>query len=425
MTALCGGGTSSPKPGVAANVIFDVGLINAGLGLISPWLLPFAALIDSFTYEAVSECGTDPPAMPTFTATDALNLVGGVLNPNFSTTLAKVNDALLNYAWGLLCQCDNGTVVPPPAVIGPPEGIGVGGQGSLLPCFSGSYDGDPGLKPAGSLDSVAQDITTSMLPVDTRKMTLTDLSGTYNIYGIPASVNAFSFNAVVGNFEHCAGTYNHIFGLKFYNSSGTYVSGYSFWLAGIDDGIDAATEYLSSHPGASYWRLAALNDPAIGGCGLPIGPYRLAIQTYCGAGTPGVASCCPPDPSLVNALQAVRQLVERVAYTHGSGPTSYVEGATHVGLSGAGSIVLGANTIGVRCTMTTVPTGTLVTSGDPVFYWDAGFITPIAVGSPLRGWRLVFTPQTFMLPLVADTIGYTLLHGTIIDLVELEAAAAP
>lgn len=425
MTALCGGGTSSPKPGTANNVLFDVSLISQGLQIISPWLIPFSALIENFTYNAVASCGTDPPAMPTFSASDALNLIGGILNPNLGVTLAKVNDALLNYAWGLLCQCDNGTVVPPPTTVGPPPGIQVGGQGAPQPCATGSLDATPALIASGSQFSKAVDIHAQFLPTDGRRLTITDSQGSYPVYGLPTSVTQLDWQAHYQVYQFCSTIPNKILFLQFFTSAGGSLGAYNF-DNGVTPGIDQTGSLkLSTVPTASYWRLVMFNDPAIGGCGVPVGDVRLSIQTWCGT-SPGLpSSCCPPDSSLMNGIQNLQDMIKRIAFTHGAGPTSYVDGVTHTGLSGAGSFVLSGDALGVRVTMTTLPTGTPVLAGDPTFYWDAGFITPIAAGSPLRGTRLVFTPQTMLIPLVADSIGYTLLHGTVVSVTELLPSPAP
>jgi hypothetical protein len=102
-----------------------------------------------------------------------------------------------------------------------------------------------------------------------------------------------------------------------------------------------------------------------------------------------------------------------------SSPTSWVDGAQHQGLAGAGSVPLVGNAIGIRVDMTTLPRGGRVSQGDPVFYWDSGFITPVALGSPLRGSRLVFADQSYAIPAFTDTIAYTLLLGTVVTITEL------
>jgi hypothetical protein len=69
--------------------------------------------------------------------------------------------------------------------------------------------------------------------------------------------------------------------------------------------------------------------------------------------------------------------------------------------------------------ISTIPPGIDVHPGDPQFYFDLGFITPIAVNVPLRGQRLVFNPQSFALPQFADGLAWTLPVGAVINLVEL------
>src|ERR1700737_626463 len=120
MTVICpGGGPSGIKPGVGPNVVVSAGLITGGLALISPWLIPVAALVDGFLYNATTNCATDPPAMPTWTVADIGNLLGGVFNPNYQPSLQKLIDTVNNYMWYQFCQCTPG----PPAVPFTPHAI--------------------------------------------------------------------------------------------------------------------------------------------------------------------------------------------------------------------------------------------------------------------------------------------------------------
>jgi hypothetical protein len=71
-----------------------------------------------------------------------------------------------------------------------------------------------------------------------------------------------------------------------------------------------------------------------------------------------------------------------------------------------------------------LPDNPQILPGTPTFYWDMGFITPLAFDTPLRGWRLVFERQSFQLQNVTDAISYTLLGNTVVDVVE-QLLAAP
>jgi hypothetical protein len=120
-------------------------------------------------------------------------------------------------------------------------------------------------------------------------------------------------------------------------------------------------------------------------------------------------------------MGALQQLLELVRNLHNgtAGPISWHDGVRHTGLSGAGSFVLSGAAIGIRVDMTTLPVGQPPLQGDPTFFWNAGFVTPIALDSPLRGQRLVFEHESMTLPNFTDSIGYTLLNGTVVDITEL------
>lgn len=135
--------------------------------------------------------------------------------------------------------------------------------------------------------------------------------------------------------------------------------------------------------------------------------------------------CCPPDPLLTNYLNMIYAKLLQIEAELGSSsggvvpPVSWSDGTRHAGLSGAGSFIIDPKAIGVRFEVTTPPSSPQVLPGDPDFYWNMGFVTPIALSSPLRGWRLVFLKQSFELPEFTDSIGYTLLEGTVVTAVEL------
>jgi hypothetical protein len=160
------------------------------------------------------------------------------------------------------------------------------------------------------------------------------------------------------------------------------------------------------------------------GCGAPTLPLTASATYYCGGASPGqLTSCCPPDETTTTLIQNILNITQStydlVLNLGGGGPTGWTDGVRHSSLSGSGTFMLSGDAIGVRVEMTTLPSGGQVNAGSPTFYWDAGFITPYAAESPFRGQRLVFQDQVFPLPSFTDQIGYTLLHGTVVNVVEL------
>jgi hypothetical protein len=102
--------------------------------------------------------------------------------------------------------------------------------------------------------------------------------------------------------------------------------------------------------------------------------------------------------------------------------TTLVETAVHAGLHDGGSILLAANTIAVRVAITTDNPSLPVGAGVPPYLFSRGYIVPIALEGPIRtNVRLVYNPQLYFLPDLADSIGYQLGAGIVATLTELRA----
>src|SRR5262249_18200994 len=131
--------------------------------------------------------------------------------------------------------------------------------------------------------------------------------------------------------------------------------------------------------------------------------------------------CNTPDlcARITNITAILNRTLNVIFTMNGSGAVAWRDGVRDGGLGYKGSIDLHVRAIGIRVEMKTLPEGVRVLDGMPPFYLDAGFITPIALLAPLRWWRLVFDTESFALPQFTDSIGFTLLHGTVVDIVEL------
>jgi hypothetical protein len=171
--------------------------------------------------------------------------------------------------------------------------------------------------------------------------------------------------------------------------------------------------------GPWYMRFSAYRESS-GNCGSITGAPSVAVSTWCSSAPNPLSTCCPPDPTLYIGIKNILSAIANISISGGGGPpTSWTDGARHSSLENAGNFLLSGPAIGIRVEMKVLPTGVRVNPGDPDFYWDAGFITPFSMDTPLRGNRLVFRDQSFQLPSVTDQIGYTLLNGTVVDIVEL------
>lgn len=418
MTLICGGGTSSGKPGAAANIVFDAGLIAAGLEAISPWLTPFVALIESFTYEIVSQCSTDPPAMPVFDATDITNLIGGILNPNLFTTLNKVHDALLNYAWYQYCKCDTPPTPAQPPALPAPVGYSFQTPANSQPCFNGSIGGLYPQLANTALWSDYTDVTQQVLPVTAARQTIVDGHGSYQIYGIPKGPQQIAFEIVFPHFANCSTISCGSVGFRMWDATPTLIFDGGFGCSGSGLSRQCVINEPAGHPTAAYWNasVAFLIGSGCTNCNTPV---QLTTQVFCGADAGSIQTCCPPDPSIMTGIQNILSSLEFLISATPSPPHGYVAGTVHSNLSNTGNFALIGPASAVRVHFNTFPSGTAVKPGTPDFYWDAGFITPFGDVYPMRSSRIVFQDQIITIPTVTTNIGYTLLHGTNIDVTEL------
>jgi hypothetical protein len=155
------------------------------------------------------------------------------------------------------------------------------------------------------------------------------------------------------------------------------------------------------------------------------GTFEASHTLFCGPGgaTNPVVPCCPPDPLLDARLSQILQYEKIIVQLLGAPLHSHVDGTRHANLIGSGSITLVDSVDAIRVEVTSSLTGWPNNPGDPNYYFSLGFITSIAAGSPLKGWRLVYSAQTFPIVSYADQIGYTLPPGVQVAIVELIPAA--
>lgn len=418
MTALCGGGTSTIRLGSATQNVIGAGLITAGIEALAPWLLPAAVLIDAFIFEATSQCGSDPPPMPTWDASDAEILALGLLAPTAQQTITKINNLLLNWAWPQFCQCSSGVVPPAPTPTTAPPGVGAPSGASSQPCFKGHYQGTPGFASIGTPVSPADDFTTALLPTTGSAITVSSPIGLTSAHGAPAGVTTIAVTASGCHLQgDSSGTFYWPMDVFYYNSSGTMLSS-----QGFPPVVSSTSPQSFSAPvpaNTAYWN--AVMDIRQNTIGPPTNQALYDTQVYCGGASPtSLQNCCPPDPAISLGIQTLINLVQNLQTAVNAPKGPWVDGVTHVGLTNNGSFALTAsNAIGIRVVVTTPPLNAEILPGTPNFYWNMGFLTPIALTSPLRGWRLVYLSESFSLPQFTDSIGYTLLGGTVVNITEL------
>ena len=403
MTALCGGGASGPKPDVGNNIIYNA----AGLAALLEFsgygaLATLAVILGTLLYDATTLCSTDPPAQPTFTVAELEALFTFQPSTDFTSGLGKLKDLVANILWFQLCQCTSVTTPPLPAPTALPPAAFIGsGTGTACGEFtSGEHQIIGGVAQQHSIipptdvtlvftaDFIANSV---LLPVGATSVVLTGTldTSTYTGAGNPASI-LYQFNngtALVGG----AG------GVTFPSAPATR----QLTIA-VPAGATRVSIFLVKAFTTSY----EIDGHAILDCVCP------------GPGAAAQAGCCPPDPTLVAQLNAIYNLLV------GLKPPSVKEDTVHSGLSGNGTIPIGAQCIAIKVDITTDIAGAIIDAGSPSYYFNRGYIVPITLEAPIAATRkLVYNPQVFALPNLTESIGYSLPTGLVIKITELIAGS--
>jgi hypothetical protein len=114
-------------------------------------------------------------------------------------------------------------------------------------------------------------------------------------------------------------------------------------------------------------------------------------------------------------------LVELLSLQSLAGP--YQDTIRHQNLTGNGTISINPASSAIRVEFKTDLTNWPHNPQTPNYYYSLGFVTPFAIGTPLRGQRIIYNRQTFTWPSYTDQIGYSMAPGLIFDLVELTRGA--
>ncbi len=411
MTARCpSGGASQIIPGVGPEVVLGSALITGTLLAVAPWLFPFAALVDTFNYEALTQCTSDPPAMPVFTGADyvAMGLPLADLAAT-ATALGKINDLLLNWAWAQYCQCVSGSATLPPYSV-PPAGVASPTGSASTPCFTGSTTFVAANDPGGGVPAFG--------PTGITPGTLTSHSvggGAVPFYvlpsPLPASV-AFTVTTTVLD----ANTHNLKVGVLAYDAANTFLGFTTVTAATSGAGPQTTTFGYSIPPTTAWWRSYAVDVTSFAG---GVSLNWSATWTCAGGSSSGVSEPCTDSPVLLNILNAIWQEVQLIYSALPSPLTSYAESTVHAGLTGSNHFTLGAGTIAIKAAITAIAPGTYTEiGGDPNYYIEAGIITFSAAEGNYHSYKLTSTPQLIVAPALSDTLHYTL-EGSTVTVTEL------
>ena len=356
MTAICGGGTSSPKPGIAPTIFISSSAAGALLNNVPTlWAVPLAAYIGALTYNASTFCSTDPPADPGITATDIVNLVAGPLNAGFGSAAQKVAQLVSRYAWYQFCECDTVATPAPPS---PPS------------------------EPAG-----APDINPVYLPAPTVGACASYENTVDGTYGSPNStfgvIGSGARSTSAGSVPIPIGTTSvrlH-WGMSFVpsgSSSALWISGYnvngSLILSQQRTLVSAGGDFVDTFTvPTGVVSIKSVEDLG-SGSGQAVSVHVLA-EFYCGGQTPSMPAtpCCPPDPLITAKLQQIMDLVTLIQRQ--GVPFGSIPGDVHSGLSGNNHFAVSTPMLGVQVDVTTLPASLGIESGDPQRHFDVGYVS--------------------------------------------------
>jgi hypothetical protein len=390
---ICPGGLTQAKSGIAAFV--NYGSSAAGLLSLVPRLAalaPAAYVLSGVSIATSVLCGSEPPAMPTFTQAEINDLINNnFFDTNYATALGKLKDMISNLAWYQLCECQSGgavTLPTPPVQPTPPVVPPTNLPNTTVQCAH--FTTGP-----VTWSSFGNGKVNSNPSVNTTTAGAVGLDFTINVVltggGTPDSSNGHvdKFNAAGKSIRLADFTIP---------TSGTYHQ--TFVVDPLFPHIvfSLTPDTVTFPTGQTLEFIGTLTCAGA----LPIGP----------------SDCCPPDPLLVAKLDNIQALVTLLQRQ--LAPFAYVPGTVHTGLSGTGVLSV-QGLLGAKIIITTDPTTLGVEGTSPPILFDRGYITwGTADGYP-QSERLERSSQ-LSLPARASAftdLAYDLHPGVVVTITEL------
>lgn len=388
-----------------------MGAIQFILGSVSPWLLPFAWLIDGYVLDMIQLCTNDPPALPTFDFNDVGNLLGTNGSAAQQTSAAKINQLSQHRFWWANCGCISGTLQvteggyptqPAGIVIPTANGPGACASGSsqviprwLFPPTTFTTNTEfPGLLPVGPQPNrpfTDANGTVLFHPIPTTGITSVLISGTYvpSVISHLSPVGAFALMDVNGTVSFLPDPLNAQFGIGNFQQSAL----------------------LQIPASAVWWYFAAQYQ--FPGDQAPSTPTRLRCDAYCGNAVPGSQTqACVTDPNVLNMLRAILDQETNILSAIPKRPTSFVPCGTSPPLFGAGSTGIGASAIAVRLGVQGAPLTIGSRGSSPQVRFGLGYVTPVTAFGPYPSTRWMTDGQIISLPLLTTSLEYDLAPQT-------------
>jgi hypothetical protein len=420
MTAICGGGSSSAKPQVDPLITISsvaAGAFVSALGFPElDFIVGLAA--GGLALEVATFCSADPPADPHLTPQDAIDALNYASPQLQLPALARFRQWFESQYWYSICQCSNVVTPSPPTPTNPgPVGQNPGtpgGTGST--CYSASID--PVINTTGRLQT--NDLTTKVLPrtgpTITVRASVYDVNATIQAVPIPTGVSSYNLD---GSFTGAFALPGEPCGLRYVGAQANGTVIFDSNLGSSDSLTHVTGHNLPFTTGMTHWGIYS-GDTGARPTGEADG-FHLDWSFNCTSGN-FQSPCCPPDPYLDSKLNAIVGRINEIwsLVSAGTGHGAYVDTVRHTGLSGEGTVSIEPSSRAIRVEVTSSLAQWPHNPQTPNYYYSLGFITPFAVGTPLRGQRLIYNHPIFSWPSYTDLIGYTLEPGVTADLVELE-----
>ena len=405
MTAICGGGTSSPRPGVSQTIFISSSAAGALLNNVpTAWAVPLAGYIGALTYNATTFCTIDPPADPGITALDIANLLN-IGNPLAGLSAAqKVAQLVSRYAWYQFCQCDSVATPAPPA---PPDEPA--GSPKIDPPYLPSTKAGPCTDIQGMKTQVdASNFTNYMIGKQGAASDATRAR-------LAPGATLLRWTSTYDKRPQPTFTYNMV--ITVYDSAGAVILSRSNRITSADTNPPAVFTETVAVPAGATWADAVWASSGGGGQTVT-GTVRL--EFFCGT-TPNTPQleCCPPDAGLAAKLEQILGYVTLIQRQ--IAPFAFIDGPAHAGLQNFGQIVVASPLIGVKVNLTTIPGSMGLSPGNPDFHFDCGYVS---LGDA-DGWfaeRRLSVAETVWQPRwsgAVTRIGYTLHPGVIASITEL------
>lgn len=405
----CAGGPGTPKPGTAPLVSFSIGAVSAILGAMTDGVsaLAIAVLFAGLSFDAGSFCQDGDVGDPGMTVDDWANALD-YANPLTNVpAVLKAKQWFQHVIYPILCDCNDGTA-PPPAVVTAPPALDTSPHTppALLGPNCWSQDGTKfQSEPNGPLnwnDELPNIPPSQPSQVGFQVGIQTPLP-TSASWTVTVGTEGANPLAVQGQ-------------LNFFTVGGTFIQGQGISFVSQAPGT-TVTRTVPFPATAVNWNLGTENN--VGGQSVATNSVKSTLTIYCTGQSPTSINtpCCPPDPSMDMRLAAIMDMLQQLLSLQPLGGP-YQDTIRHSNLTGNGIITINPASSAIRVEVKNDLTNWPRHPQIPDYYFSLGFITPFAVGAPLRGQRLIYQHQTFTWPSYTDQIAYALEPSVQVDLVE-------